>query len=239
MKRKLLILPLLLFFATNLYASSPSPYYSDGTNRTTYKINRTGNYVELSSSGQTGDHTFTFPDATDEVVTKDATQTLTNKTISGNLEITGTLTLSGQSGARGYGGSAQLNLTSGTSVKVVLDTESNDILGEFDSTTNYRFTATQAGYYDIDARITWQGGTITADKLYAMYLYINGAGVHCDRSHASTGADGYGLSNSISDTIYLAVNDYVEIYAYAYDGTGTADLDAGTGYRYLTINKKK
>ena len=54
---------------------------STGTTQTTYTINSGGSQLILSSSGQSGNHTFTYPDATGVVVTEAATQTLTNKTL--------------------------------------------------------------------------------------------------------------------------------------------------------------
>ena len=52
-----------------------------GTTSTTFDINNDGSGVILSASGQTSDHTFTFPDDSGVVATDDAAQTLTNKTL--------------------------------------------------------------------------------------------------------------------------------------------------------------
>jgi len=52
-----------------------------GTTSASFQVNSAGHYVEISSTGQTSDHSFTFPDASSEVVTLIASQTLTNKTL--------------------------------------------------------------------------------------------------------------------------------------------------------------
>ena len=52
-----------------------------GTTETSFTINSGGNYAKISTTGLTGDRTYTFPDANGEVVTEGGTQTLTNKTL--------------------------------------------------------------------------------------------------------------------------------------------------------------
>ncbi len=52
-----------------------------GTTTNTWVINSDGNAVILSSAGLTATHTYTFPDLDGEIVTLNATQTLTNKTL--------------------------------------------------------------------------------------------------------------------------------------------------------------
>lgn len=52
-----------------------------GTTSATWTINSSGFYLQLDSQGLTGSRNFTFPDVSDEVVAKTATQTLTNKTL--------------------------------------------------------------------------------------------------------------------------------------------------------------
>lgn len=52
-----------------------------GTTTNTWAINSDGNAVILSSAGLTATHTYTFPDLDGEIVTLNATQTLTNKTL--------------------------------------------------------------------------------------------------------------------------------------------------------------
>lgn len=56
----------------------------DGTTSDDFEVNSDGNGVTLSSTGQTGDHTFTFPDSTQTLVGTTVSQTLTNKTLGSN-----------------------------------------------------------------------------------------------------------------------------------------------------------
>jgi len=71
---------ILLLGSTCLADSVAPAEVSKGTRRTTYKINMQGNYVELSSTGQTSGHTFTFPDSTGQVLVSGS-----NTNIAGNL----------------------------------------------------------------------------------------------------------------------------------------------------------
>ncbi len=52
-----------------------------GTTETTFRVNSAGNYLSLSSAGLGAARVVTFPDAAGETVLKDATQTLTAKTL--------------------------------------------------------------------------------------------------------------------------------------------------------------
>jgi hypothetical protein len=93
-------------------------------------------------------------------------------------------------------------LSASTFTKVTLETVESDDNGDF---SNSRYTATVAGKYTF----TWRVGLSTATRLFST-LYKNGSevwrGTDADTSRASAGA---------VDSIALAVNDYVELYAWA------------------------
>ncbi len=65
-----------------------------GTSITTWTVNSGGNQLILSSSGLGANRTFTFPDNSGAVITDDATQTLSGKTLSNPSLVGGALTLS-------------------------------------------------------------------------------------------------------------------------------------------------
>jgi hypothetical protein len=67
---------------------------------------------------------------------------------------------------RGTGG--QQSVTSQTWTKVQLNTENFDTANCFDSTTNYRFTPTVAGYYQINGSLYFTG-TSTVRAIVALY----------------------------------------------------------------------
>jgi len=52
-----------------------------------------------------------------------------------------------------YPSASSTNLTSSTWTKIVFNTEVFDTNNNFDSTTNYRFTPTVAGYYQINLQV--------------------------------------------------------------------------------------
>jgi hypothetical protein len=94
--------------------------------------------------------------------------------------------------------------------KVPCSTEEFDTNNNYDSTTNYRFTPTVAGYYQINGR--WDC-TVSATIVLAT-IYKNGVefkrGV--DIRASLSGATGA----SVSALIYMnGTTDYVELYAYA------------------------
>jgi hypothetical protein len=93
-------------------------------------------------------------------------------------------------------------LSASTFTKVTLETVESDDNGDF---SNSRYTATVAGKYTF----TWRVGITTTTRLFST-LYKNGAevwrGTDADTSRASSGS---------IDSLALAVNDYVELYAWA------------------------
>ena len=143
----------------------------------------------------------------------------------------GVLTLSGNSGVRAYLGTNQLNITNATATKVLLATESYDIQGEFDSATNYRFTATVAGYYQVNFKVGWGGCVDQAE--YRGMLYKNGGVIINSENHPS----GTVVQCIGPDIVSLAVNDYLELYVYHSDGTNTPDVLADLERTYLSIAK--
>ena len=111
-------------------------------------------------------------------------------------------------------------ITFSTATKVQLDTEIFDTNSCFDSTTNYRFTPTVAGYYQIAFAIRSTGSTTNTGT--SATLYKNGSALINAISTSTTTvqfAAGGGL-------VFLnGSTDYLELYA-SIAGTGTATLGA-------------
>lgn len=148
------------------------------------------------------------------------------------LDDAGILTLAKNSGARAYGNTDQNNIASGVSTKVTLNVKTYDIQAEFDSATNYRFTAKVAGYYQVNGSVLW---TVTVvDKNYHVRIYKNGVDVAISYNQASVATY---LACKISDVIYLAVNDYVELWAMQETDAATPDIVASSSYTFLSIAK--
>jgi len=143
-----------------------------------------------------------------------------------NLSVNGVIKIGSNQAVNGPAFSAYINadqtVTSTVVTKVTFNNEQFDTNNNFDSTTNYRFTPTIAGYYQVNVTIAGQS-TVTLTGLIA-YIYKNGASyrlglIQQTSSNARAG---------ISDLIYMnGSTDYLEIYARC-DGTGTLAFAGGT-----------
>ena len=131
---------------------------------------------------------------------------------------------------RAYLGSSQ-SITTATYTKVNLNTEIFDSLGEFD-TANHKFTATEAGYYLISASLAWD--SYVADHEVLLALYKNGAIIA--RANQAQTATTNAIIICASQIVYLAANDYIELYARHTFGADTS-LVEGDGYTHMAIHK--
>ena len=114
-------------------------------------------------------------------------------------------------------GSSQ-SVTSGVWTKVQLNSEDFDTASCFDSTTNYRFTPTVAGYYLITGAIYFATSTSNVN----IDIYKNGASTKINYLYASGD-----LSMQMTQLIYLnGSTDYVELYGRIV-GSSTAFSNAG------------
>jgi hypothetical protein len=107
--------------------------------------------------------------------------------------------------------SATQNVTSNVYTKVACNTEEFDTNSNYDNATNYRFTPTVAGYYQVNARIHQAGNFITnCDiNIYKNGSQFKGGGFISLASGAATSDFG----SSLSALIYLnGSTDYIELY---------------------------
>jgi hypothetical protein len=120
---------------------------------------------------------------------------------------TGTLNAAGPAFSA-YRGSNQ-TLTQNTYVKVQINTESFDTNNNFDSTTNYRFTPTVAGYYQLNAQMQLN----TSSGVLFIALYKNGSQAQASGLAATLSA---GSLVSIASLVYAnGSTDYFEIFVYS------------------------
>jgi len=110
--------------------------------------------------------------------------------------------------------------------QVLLNVESYDELGEFAS---YKFTVTKAGYYLVTAQL--QLKECGLDELLTIAIRKNGSDVAIQNITAATGIN----KNRISDIIYLAVNDYLELWGGA--ATTGPDAEPGANVTYMTVHR--
>ena len=119
-------------------------------------------------------------------------------------------------------------LTHNVATKLTLNTKEYDTNTNFDTTTNYRFTPTVAGYYFISA--FWAlSGTMTG--FCATYIYKNGS---VYKSLGTTNVSANYTAGFGSSLVYLnGSTDYIEIYAT--QGSGISQtVVAGNQYAWAT-----
>lgn len=130
---------------------------------------------------------------------------------------TGTVMVSGNMPAfAAYQTSAQ-TLGAATWTKIQLQTEEYDTNNNFDNVTNFRFTPTIAGYYQING--AWQFGSGAVNTVVA--IYKNGS------SYKQSSASGSGYGGNVSSLVYFnGTTDYVELYGYTSTSkTALAQID--------------
>jgi hypothetical protein len=120
---------------------------------------------------------------------------------------TGTVMVSGNMPAfSAYQSSAQ-TLASGTWVKLQFQTKEFDTNSNFDNATNYRFTPTVAGYYQVSGGLGL-GATVTS---VFVQIYKNAVGFKTIFGINTSTVNACG-----SALVYLnGSTDYIELYGYA------------------------
>jgi len=108
-------------------------------------------------------------------------------------------------------GTTNQSITSATATKIQFTTETFDTDNCYDNATNYRFTPTKSGYYQmtLGVRSTYGGG----NAYYEIYLYKNGAN---DAILVSNPAQASGNVNGGSILVSMnGSSDYLEAYVYS------------------------
>lgn len=123
---------------------------------------------------------------------------------------------------RAYRNGSQ-TISAATTTKVALNAESFDTNGNFDSTTNYRFTPTVAGYYQVNGLVAFTTGAGQA------VIYKNGSTYTTGVEVTYNGSLGGHLP--VSDLIYLnGSTDYIELYVYLTTGTTISSGESNTAF---------
>jgi hypothetical protein len=127
-----------------------------------------------------------------------------------------------------YRSSTSQSISSNTYVKVQLNTEDFDTNNNFDSTTNYRFTPTVAGYYQVNGGVSY--GT-AASGVAQLFLFKNGSLFKRGGGTPLNAASGLNLV--ISNIVYFnGSTDYVESYAFQNSG-GSLNINGGADATYF------
>ena len=107
------------------------------------------------------------------------------------------------------------SIANATDTKVSFQTEVFDTNSDFDNSTNYRFTPTVAGKYQINAGVGIS--SLDPGNQLIIKIYKNGTAY---RSHKTFSSVNDSQSTVISDILDMnGSTDYVEIYAYQNDGS--------------------
>ena len=116
------------------------------------------------------------------------------------------------------------SLTSAVYTKVACNAEEFDTNGNFDNATNYRFTPTVAGYYQVNGAISPNGTSTTA---CASAIYKNGSAAKYGAYMQTVNA-----SSSVSALIYMnGSTDYLEMYTYVV--ASVASIGNGAAFTYF------
>lgn len=111
--------------------------------------------------------------------------------------------------------------------KIQLNAESYDSNNNFDSATNYRYTAPVAGYYQISASINVTAFT----GRVVVGVFKNGSEVSRGFDFTSSSSLDFGGSNS--DILLLAAGDYIELYGYF---SGAVTVSGNSLQTFLAIH---
>jgi len=172
------------------------------------------------------------------------TQTPTHKlNVIGNANITGNLTLGGEvtgqerSRMRATRGTLQ-TIPTGTVTIVQYNTEVYDNLGEYDNTTNYRFTANEAGYYLVTAATITDIVAWSANQYWETSIYKNGA-EHTPGLRDYVDASVTRRAHSVvADIVYLSANDYIDIRILHGRGSDT-NIAPLAAFNYFAVDRLK
>ena len=158
-----------------------------------------------------------------------------DKTFSGNTIFSGTIIYDGASRVRATNADAQV-IENATYTIIEYDTVIFDNLGEYDNITNYRFTAQKAGYYLVSAALISAAVEWTENEAFVITIYKNGARYSL-RNYDTAGATvTRRRSPSITDIVYLAAGEYLDIRGRQDIGVNMA-LEADADYNYFTVHR--
>jgi len=115
----------------------------------------------------------------------------------------------------------QDDIVTNSPTKILLDTEIYDVGGDFASN---KFTAPVDGYYYVSGSVSYENGTVVANKSYGVKIYVDGALYNGMQNfvHASHTA---WLECHVSGVVYLTAGQYIELYTHHYAGVNTPDID--------------
>jgi hypothetical protein len=152
---------------------------------------------------------------------------------------TGTVMVSGNMPAFRAVLSGNQTIAYNTVTKLTLNSELIDTNNCYDPTTNYRFTPTVAGYYQVSLQVL-AGGTALRDYIFYSYIYKNGS-VNSNSTNGVSLVYGSGGDNTVASSTLVFMNgttDYLEAYVYQVDYTTSSTMTAkasGTSFQAVLV----
>tara|TARA_Y100000004_G_scaffold6612_1_gene7502 strand:+ start:50 stop:631 length:582 start_codon:yes stop_codon:yes gene_type:complete len=135
--------------------------------------------------------------------------------------------------------SSNQTISDNTATKIQFDTEVYDTAGNYDNSSNYRFTPTTAGKYFVYGQVRVQSANNSQLKTSVIYIYKNGSNVH---ETFNLFWNSYIRSNTVSTTAVIDMNgssDYLEIYAACDANDDSLDPVIGNSERVTSFGAYK
>ena len=171
-------------------------------------------YTTLASANSSAtNYTLTLPAATGNIITSADTGTVTQAMLGTNVAGNGPAFSAYRTATQSIGNSSW--------TKVQLNAEDYDTNNNFDPSTNYRFTPTVAGYYQVN----WSVNIAALSAEYISAVYKNGANFAYGQNLA-TSSGRYNFQAG-STLVYLnGSTDYLELYVFQASG-GSLNINPG------------
>ena len=133
--------------------------------------------------------------------------------------------------ARAYKSTNQ-SITASTYTKIAFDTKTYDSVSNYDTSLS-RFVAPDSGYYSISVALQWASQSV-GNRLILKF-YKNGGESNILYDSAASAA--LPMATVGTASLFLAKNDYVEVYAYSVGATSILSGAAATYFEVLKIGE--
>lgn len=188
----------------------------------------TSGAITIAAPAVAGTNTLTLPASTGTILAQPTGASITVPNSTGTLALTSQLPVAGPAFSAYL--SSNLDVTSGTITKIPCNTEEFDTNSCYDNSTNYRFTPTTAGYYQITVQAYYNTNGNQPTSFFNL-IYKNGSAVKTNYFYvSSTTILG---QTPLSALIYCnGTTDYIEFYARSSGGT-SAFISGGSANTFF------
>ena len=135
--------------------------------------------------------------------------------------------------------SSTQSLSDNTTTKIQFDTENFDTDGNYDNTTNYRFTPTTSGKYFIYGKVTLLSASDNALKSVTGHIYKNGTSINSSLFYFWDNFIRGATANVSSIVDMNGSTDYVEFFANIDVNTGSvtgaSSISTFGGYKLIGV----